>query len=71
MYVLGMLLYCFKDGGEIFMFDGGSDGIYVDYYVMWINFNDGCNIVLGNDGGFYIINDCMIYWDYLVYIVIG
>lgn len=71
LYVLGISLHRSKDGGETFTSDGLGRAVHVDHHALWINPNDGEQMILGNDGGIYVTNDRMDNWDHLNHVAIG
>ena len=73
IYVCGTSLYKSKDGGKTFTSDGlgASREVHVDNHAMWINPNDGKNIILGNDGGIYVTHDRMLHWDHYNHVALG
>ncbi|MCP4251176.1 MAG: glycosyl hydrolase, partial [bacterium] len=46
-------IFSSKDGGETFTSDGHGRAVHVDHHALWINPNDGEQMILGNDGGIY------------------
>ncbi len=70
VYLLGVSQYQSDNGGVTFTGDFGR-GVHSDAHDMWINPNDGRQMVIGCDGGFYVTYDRGGNWDHINTVAIG
>lgn len=54
VYVMGLVFNVLNDGGKIFCW---FCGMYGDYYVLWIDFDNLWYLINGNDGGVVVFYD--------------
>jgi len=64
VYHLGVSLSVSTDGGVTWNRVG--PGLHADNHAMWINPDDSDNLMVGNDGGFYVSYDRGATWDFSV-----
>lgn len=62
VYHLGVPLQRSIDGG--LTWERIARSVHVDHHAMWINPEDPTNLLLGNDGGFYVSHDWGETWDF-------
>ncbi|MCG6955765.1 MAG: hypothetical protein LJF04_07230, partial [Gemmatimonadetes bacterium] len=62
VYHLGQSLTLSTDGGVTWNRVGS--GLHADDHAMWINPEDSDNLLVGNDGGFYVSHDRGTTWDF-------
>jgi photosystem II stability/assembly factor-like uncharacterized protein len=70
IWVLGVSLYCSKDGGKTFR-DEGNRGLHSDQHALWIDPHNGRHMIIGCDGGFYHTYDRAERWDHLNHLALG
>jgi photosystem II stability/assembly factor-like uncharacterized protein len=70
IWVLGVSLYCSKDGGKTFRPEGNR-GLHSDQHALWIDPHNGRHMIIGADGGFYQTYDRAQNWDHLNHLALG
>jgi photosystem II stability/assembly factor-like uncharacterized protein len=70
VWVLGVNLFCSKDGGNSFRQEGNR-GLHSDQHALWIHPRDGRHMIIGCDGGFYQTYDRAAHWDHLNHLALG
>jgi photosystem II stability/assembly factor-like uncharacterized protein len=70
IWVLGVSLYCSKDGGKTFRAEGNR-GLHSDQHALWVDPQNGRHMIVGCDGGFYQTYDRAEHWDHLNHLALG
>ncbi len=70
VYVLGVLQYRSRNGGQTFRPDAGR-GVHADAHALWIDPRDGRHMLIGTDGGLYASYDRARNWDRLNHMALG